>query len=135
LISLAAEIAQMAWLDRLFWWRSRRDSTQFHDFGGAIGKLPVVQSPDFIRLEVFADGRIELEGRLKRPEHLEVALKVMSVYRPTAIVFYSRENPEEDSQVGLEAVQCVLRVGLRIAFPQEATPTLNRILHEHRSTQ
>jgi hypothetical protein len=40
----------MAWLARLFRRLSGRDAPQFHDFGGAIGKLPVLQSLDFIRL-------------------------------------------------------------------------------------
>jgi hypothetical protein len=125
----------MAWVARLFRRLSKPDATRWQDFGGAIGKLPVLQSPDFIRLEVFADGRIELEGRPVRIEDLEVALKVKSLYLPNPIVFYNRENPQEGSRLGLEAVQCVLRVGLRVAFPSEATATLDRVLQERDSVQ
>lgn len=125
----------MAWLARLFRWIPGRDAPQFHDFGGAIGKLPMLQSAEFIRLEVFADGRIELEGRPVSIENLKTSLAVESVCRPSAIVYYSRENPSEDWQVAIEAIQCVVGLGLRIAFPPEATPSLNRILQERGSAQ
>jgi hypothetical protein len=123
----------MAWLARLFRRRSGRDAPQVHDFGGAIGKLPMIRSPELLRLNVFADGRIELEGRPVRLEDLEAALK--SAYRPGAIVFYSRENPGEDSQVGVEVIKCVCGLGLPLAFPPEATPVLDRILQEHGSAE
>jgi hypothetical protein len=85
------------WFTRLFQRHSPCDVPQEHDFGGAIGKLPVMQSPQFIRLHVFADGRIQLEGRFVPLQDLESELN--SAYRPGAVVFYSRENPGEVSMV------------------------------------
>jgi hypothetical protein len=123
----------MAWLARLFRRRTGRDAPQVHDFGRAIGKLPVIQSPEFLRLNVYADGRIELEEQAVRLEDLETALK--SAYRSGAIVLYARENPAEDSQVGVEVIKRVCRLGMRVAFPPKATPLLDRILRDHGSAE
>jgi hypothetical protein len=133
IIGLAAEIAQMAWLARLFRRRSGRDEPQVHDFRAAIGQLPMIRSPELLRLNVFADGRIELEERPVRLEDPEAELK--SAYRPGAVVFYSRENLGEVSQVGVEVIKCVCRLGLPLASPPEATPALNRSLQDRGSAE
>jgi hypothetical protein len=133
IISSAAEIAQMVRLARLFQRRSGRDAPQVHDFGGAIGRLPMIRSPELLRLNVFADGRIELGERPVGLEDLEAELK--SAYRPGAVVFYSRENPGEVSQVGVEVIKCVWTLGLPLAFPPEATPALDRILQDRGSAE
>jgi hypothetical protein len=125
----------MACFARLFRRISRRDAPHVHNLDGEIGRFPVFQSAEFIRLVVLADGRIELEGRPVRIENLNASLALESVYRPSPIVFYSRENPCEDSQVALEAVQCFVGLGPPIAFPPEATSTLNRIQQERGSVQ
>ena len=59
----------------MFQRRSFPDVPHEHDFGGAIGKLPVMQSPQLIRLHVFDDDRIELEGRIVSLQDLEAELK------------------------------------------------------------
>jgi hypothetical protein len=120
----------MGWLARLYGRLSRPDAPQVHDFGGAIGKLPIREAPELFRLHVFADGRIELDERPVRLENLEAELH--SAYWPGAVVYYTRDNPSEDSQVGVDVIKCVCRLGLPVAFPAEATPTLNRILEEER---
>jgi hypothetical protein len=114
----------MGWLAQLFRRRIDRDVPQAHDFGGAIGKVPVINPPQSVCLHVFADGRIKLQERLVRLEDLEAELR--SVHRPGGVVFYSRENPEEDSEVGVEVIECICRIGLPFAFPPEATPTVIR---------
>lgn len=118
----------MGWLSRLLGRHSPPEVPREHDFGGAIGKLPMMPSPQFIRLYVFADGRIELEGRAVQLQDLEAGLR--SAYQPGAVVFYSRENPGEDSTVAPAVINCVCRLGLPLAFPSEATPTLNHVLEE-----
>jgi hypothetical protein len=82
---------------------------------------------------VFADGRIELDGRPVRIENLKLALSVASVCRPCAIAHYSRENPWEVSRVDLEAFQCILALNLRFAFPAEATPTVVQFFQDRGS--
>jgi hypothetical protein len=133
IIRSAAEIAQMPWLARLIRRRSGRDAPHVHDFGGAIGNLPMIRSPEPLRLDVFTDGRIELDERPLRIEDLEAVLK--SAYRPGAVVFCSCENPGEVSQVNVEVIKCVCRLGLPLAFPAEATPVLYRILQDRSSAE
>lgn len=118
----------MRWLDRLFGRRPPANAPRKHDFGSVIGKLPVMPLPQFIRLHVFADGRIELEGRAVQLQNLEAELQ--SAHRPGAVVFYSRVNPSEDSAVAPAVIRCVCRLRLPLTFPSEATATINQVLEE-----
>jgi hypothetical protein len=115
----------MGWLTRFLRWLAPGSAPREHDFGGAIGKLPLLQPSKFIRLHVTADGRIQLDDRPVPIGDLERELT--AAYRPGAVVSYSRENPGEDSEMGVKACECVCRLGLPIAFPAEATDTINQL--------
>jgi hypothetical protein len=113
----------MTWLSRLFRWFSpglagdrrqdqaapRMAAPRMHDFGGAIGALPMVKPTRFLFLHVTAD-----------------ALK--SAYQPGAVVYYSRENPGCFSPVAPDIIACLARLGIPYALPPEATPTIDRVL-------
>jgi hypothetical protein len=125
----------MTWLSRLFRWfspglagdrRQVQAAPRMHDFGGAIGALPMVKPTRFLFLHVTADGRILLDNQPVPLTELEAALK--SAYQPGAVVYYSRENPGCFSPVAPEIIACLARLGIPYALPSEATPTIDRVL-------
>lgn len=76
----------MKWLHRLFGRHSSGSPPPEHDFGGAVGKLPLIQPSRIIRLHVTADDRVELEGQAVTLSELEDELA--SAYQPGAVVYY-----------------------------------------------
>ncbi len=123
----------MRWLKRLLHnllWpgstdESARSGQQLHDFGDGIGRLPVVTPSHTVRLHVTAGGGILLNDQPIALPDLEQSLK--AACKAGTVVFYSRDNPEQDSPFVADVVNCVCRLGLPIAFPPEATPVINRL--------
>jgi hypothetical protein len=124
---------RMKWLKRLLhkpFCSSSTDGSdlsrqEFHDFGGRIGRLPVRTPPHLVRLHVTAGEGILLDDQPIALPDLEQSLK--AACKAGTVVYYSRDNPEQESQFGGDVIKCVCRLGLPIAFPPEATPVIDRI--------
>ena len=95
-----------------------------HDFGGAIGAVPILENPHIVRLHVTTSGQITLDDSPVCLDDLAESLR--AIRRVNTVVHYSRDNPEEDNDVVASVIDCVARVALPIALPPEATETLNR---------
>jgi hypothetical protein len=102
---------------------------QSHELAGAPGKSSLPPPPPRqIRLHVTADGLIRLDDRPVDLPNLEAALR--SAYQPGEMVYYSRDNPSEDSTIATSVIDCVCRLQLPIQFPAEAIPTIDQVLGE-----
>ena len=115
----------MGYLTQLLRRLTCRSKPRDTEASSVIGGLPLIQPSAIIRVHVTADGRIQLEDRFVTIEDLE--RKLTAAFRPDAVVSYSRDNPEEDSDIGAKVIECVCRVGLGIAFPIEAADTINQL--------
>jgi hypothetical protein len=76
--------------------------------------LPVITPSRIIRLHVTAAECILLDDRPVALSDLKPALE--AAYTPGSIVLYSRDNPEQPSDFGVEVVRLAAILGLPIAF-------------------
>jgi hypothetical protein len=103
----------MKWLSRI--WRGR--SAASHDEPKS---LPPGEASQAIRLHVTSADEILLDERPVLITELEHHLR--SVYQPGAVIFYWRDNPEQDSAIASSVMHCVCQMGLPIAVPTKYVP-------------
>jgi hypothetical protein len=116
----------MGWFSRWFGKQPTRTAATTPNVERKPAEPPAASAPVPIRLHVFADNRIELNGRTVPFANLNGELKAASC--PNCIVLYSRDAPNEDSDLGVAVINCICKLELPIAFPPEARESIQAAL-------